>query len=103
MVNETVIFPADTGLVYAFESESGILRWKEQLPFEGVFNDAVAAGSMVVSANDRGGELFAPDLATGAHRWTTAQGVIYAFRPGETASNRKSFEETKSRIDEPPL
>jgi outer membrane protein assembly factor BamB len=65
-----IVYPADTGVVYALESETGELLWKTRLPFSGVFNDAVAAGNLVVSANDKGGELVALDLETGAHRWT---------------------------------
>lgn len=85
-----IVYPADNGFVYAFDLETGELHWQTELPFKGVLDDAVTVGHTIVSANDKGGQLFALDLETGSHRWTLEPGGVLE---GDNAASPVATEE----------
>ncbi len=76
VTDELLVIPSDspTGHVYAFETQTGAVRWKTAVPPNGLPSDLVRFGSTVVGASTAG-ELLAFDLETGEVRWRLPTGT----------------------------
>lgn len=71
MTDELVLIGTDTriGHVYAFEKESGTMRWKYRVPGSGASTDILRTGSKIYTVVD-GDELICLDLFTGRLLWS---------------------------------
>ena len=76
VTDELLVISSDVspaGFVYAFEIETGAVRWKTPVPPQGVTSHLVRYGSSVLGLTPEG-RLMAFDLATGAELWAVESG-----------------------------
>lgn len=95
-VSEGLVAAVDgRGLVVAYDSATGAVRWKRELGL--AIAGGLGGGDGLLIANGREGEVVALDLATGEQRWRQSVGSL-AYAPAAVGAGRVALRGADGRL-----